>query len=97
MAQQYSEISEQLKRFIDDQKIFFVGTATSDGRVNISPKGMDSLRILNANRVVWLNVTGSGNETSAHVQEDHRMTLMFSAFERESYDCASVRKSKGYS
>ena len=51
MAQQYSEISEQLKRFIDDQKIFFVGTATSDGRVNISPKGMDSLRILNANRV----------------------------------------------
>lgn len=81
MAQQYAEISEKLQQFINNQKIFFVGTAAVDGRVNISPKGMDSLRVLNRNRVAWLNVTGSGNETSAHVQENPRMTLMFMAFE----------------
>ncbi|MFW2372348.1 MAG: pyridoxamine 5'-phosphate oxidase family protein [Gammaproteobacteria bacterium] len=81
MAQRYTEISENLKQFIEDQKLFFVGTATADSRVNISPKGMDSLRVMGKNRVVWLNVTGSGNETSAHVQEDPRMTIMFAAFD----------------
>jgi hypothetical protein len=81
MGQKYSEIPDKLKPFIEAQKIFFVGTATADSRINISPKGMDSLRVLDANRVVWLNVTGSGNETSAHVQESPRMTLMFAAFE----------------
>ena len=81
MGQRYSEISDKLKQFIEDQKIFFVGTATADSRVNISPKGMDSLRVLGKNRVVWLNVTGSGNETSAHIQETPRMTIMFAAFE----------------
>ena len=81
MAQRYTEISEKLKQFIEDQKIFFVGTAAASGRINISPKGMDSLRVVNGNRVVWLNVTGSGNETSAHVQENPRMTIMFAAFE----------------
>ena len=58
-----------------------VGTAALDGRVNVSPKGMDTLRVLDANRIVWLNVTGSGNETAAHLQESPRMTLMFCAFE----------------
>ena len=77
MAQQYPEISEKLQQFIKNQNIFFVGTAAVDGRVNISPKGMDSLRVLDGNRLAWLNVTGSGNETSAHVQENPRMTLMF--------------------
>jgi Pyridoxamine 5'-phosphate oxidase len=81
MAQQYPEISEKLSQFIDRQKMFFVGTATEDGRVNVSPKGMDSLRVLGKNQVIWLNVTGSGNETSAHVQENPRMTIMFCAFE----------------
>ena len=80
MAKQYREIPDRLKRFIKEQKIFFVGTAAADGRVNISPKGMDSLRVLNSNRVVWLNVTGSSNETAAHIQENPRMTLMFAAF-----------------
>ncbi|NER78711.1 MAG: pyridoxamine 5'-phosphate oxidase family protein [Leptolyngbya sp. SIO1D8] len=80
MGKRYSEIPDQLRQFIEAQKIFFVGTATANSRVNISPKGMDSLRVLDANRVVWLNVTGSGNETSAHVQENPRMTLMFAAF-----------------
>ena len=81
MGQLYTELPDKLKRFIEAQKIFFAGTAAADGRVNISPKGMDSLRVLSKNRVVWLNVTGSGNETSAHVQENPRMTLMFAAFE----------------
>ncbi len=81
MGQCHTELSDKLKQFIEKQKLFFVGTATADGRVNVSPKGMDSLRVLANNRVVWLNVTGSGNETSAHVQENPRMTLMFAAFE----------------
>lgn len=81
MGQQYTEISDKLIKFITEQKIFFVGTATADSKVNISPKGMDALRVLNSNRVIWLNVTGSGNETSAHIQEHPRMTVMFAAFE----------------
>jgi hypothetical protein len=80
MGKRFSTISDQLKEFIKDQKIFFVGTAASDGRVNISPKGMDSLVVLSPNRVIWLNVTGSGNETASHIQENARMTLMFTAF-----------------
>lgn len=81
MGQQYLEISEKNLKFIEDQKLYFVGTATSDSRVNISPKGMDSLKVLSPNRVIWLNVTGSGNETAAHVQENPRMTIMFAAFD----------------
>ena len=81
MAKQYASLNEKLKHFISEQKIFFVATAVTEGRVNISPKGMDSLRVCDDNRVIWLNVTGSGNETSAHVQENPRMTIMFCAFE----------------
>ena len=81
MAQQYPHITAKLKQFIESQKIFFVATAAADGRINVSPKGLDSLRVLDGNRVAWLNVTGSGNETSAHVQENPRMTIMFAAFE----------------
>ena len=81
MGKQYESLSEQLIEFIAKQKIFFVGTATGDSRVNISPKGMDCFRILNNKRAIWLNVTGSGNETSAHVQLDPRMTIMFCAFD----------------
>lgn len=81
MGKQYAELSEQLVKFIAEQKIFFVGTATADSRVNVSPKGMDSFRVLTNNRVLWLNLTGSGNETSAHVQLNPRMTVMFCAFD----------------
>ena len=81
MGKQYSEISETLQGFIEAQKLFFVATAANDGRVNVSPKGMDSLRVLGSNRVAWLNVTGSGNETAAHLLDTNRMTLMFCAFE----------------
>jgi len=81
MARQYDSISEKLEVFIKAQKIFFVATATNDSRVNLSPKGMDSFRILDKNRVVWLNLTGSGNETAAHLLEHNRITVMFCAFE----------------
>ena len=81
MGKRYSAISDELRDFIEVQKIFFTGTATADSRVNISPKGMNSLKVLGGNRVVWLNVTGSGNETSAHIQENPRMTIMFAAFD----------------
>jgi hypothetical protein len=80
MAQRFPELKDSLREFIEQQHIFFVGTAAPDGRVNVSPKGMDSLRVLGKNRVVWLNVTGSGNETAAHLCELPRMTLMFCAF-----------------
>jgi hypothetical protein len=81
MGKRYDALSDKHIEFIAGQKLFFVGTATADSRVNISPKGMDSLRVLGPNRAVWLNVTGSGNETAAHVQVNPRMTIMFCAFE----------------
>ena len=74
-----SKISTPLKEFIEAQKMFFVATADVDGRVNLSPKGLDCLRVLSANQLVWLNYTGSGNETAAHVQRNKRMTIMFNA------------------
>ena len=75
------KLNGTLRRFIESQHLFFVATADRDGRVNLSPKGMDSLRILNDNRILWLSVSGSGNETAAHVRATKRMTLMFCAFE----------------
>ena len=81
MGQRFPELSEKHIEFIARQRIFFVGTATADSRVNISPKGMDSFRVLGNRRVAWLNATGSGNESSAHVQLAPRMTLMFCAFD----------------
>lgn len=80
MGKQFKELTDNQQEFISEQKMFFVGTAASTGKVNISPKGMDSFRILAPQKVAWLNFTGSGNETSAHIQESPRMTIMFSAF-----------------
>ncbi|RZI84300.1 MAG: pyridoxamine 5'-phosphate oxidase family protein [Rubrivivax sp.] len=81
MAKQYESLSEKHISFIAEQKMFFVGTATADSRVNVSPKGMNSFKVLGGNRIAWLNVTGSGNETAAHVQLLPRMTIMFCSFE----------------
>ena len=76
-----NKLNKTLRTFIERQQVFFVGTAAADGRVNISPKGLSSLRILSDTRIVWLNLSGSGNETAAHVRELPRMTLMFCAME----------------
>ena len=75
-------ISSALQDFIQKQKIFFVATAGSDTSVNLSPKGLDSFRVLDSNTVLWLNFTGSGNETAAHLLEVNRMTIMFCSFEK---------------
>ncbi|WP_299119143.1 pyridoxamine 5'-phosphate oxidase family protein [uncultured Tenacibaculum sp.] len=81
MAKFYNKINSRIQKFIEAQKVFFVATAPKNGRINLSPKGMDSFRVLNENKVAWLSVTGSGNETSAHLLEDNRITIMFCALE----------------
>ncbi|WP_209332349.1 pyridoxamine 5'-phosphate oxidase family protein [Lunatimonas salinarum] len=81
MGKQFASLTPDIKGFIERQKIFFVGTAAAEGRVNVSPKGMDTLRVLDDKRVVWLNLTGSGNETAAHLRQLPRMTILFCAFE----------------
>lgn len=83
MAKQYDAIDDRIRTFIEKQHVFFTGSAAPTGRVNVSPKGMDCLRVLGPNQVAYLDLTGSGNETSAHVEacDDHRLTIMFCAFE----------------
>lgn len=81
MAKHFSALEDEHRDFIERQKIFFVASAAPEGRVNLSPKGMDSLRVFSSNRVAYLDLTGSGNETSAHVGVCGRMTMMFCAFE----------------
>jgi hypothetical protein len=81
MAKFYDKLTPRLQKFIELQKIFFVATAPEEGRINLSPKGMDSLRVIDENRVLWLNVTGSGNETAAHLLYNPRITLMMCSFE----------------
>ena len=83
MADQFPRLSEKHIEFIAAQKMFFVGTAPKKGLVNVSPKGLDSLRVLNDTCIAWLNLTGSGNETAAHVLDNSRMTLMFCGFEKQ--------------
>jgi hypothetical protein len=81
MAQQFSSIEDRHREFIAKQHIFFVATAAPEGRVNLSPKGMNSFRVLAPNDVAYLDVTGSGSETAAHLRADGRLTIMFCAFE----------------
>ena len=81
MAKRFARIEDDHRAFIEAAHIFFVGTAAAQGRVNISPKGMDSLRVLGPNRIVWLNLTGSGNESAGHIAQVNRMTLMWAGFE----------------
>ncbi len=81
MGQQFSELNAKHIEFIAKQKLYFVSTAADTGTVNVSPKGGDSLRVINASTIAWLNHTGSGNESAAHVLINPRMTIMFCAFE----------------
>ncbi len=82
MAKQLDHITSELQGFIEQQKIFFVGTAAAEGKINVSPKGTDSFRVIDKNKIVWLNLTGSGNETAAHLLKQNRMTIMFCSFEK---------------
>ena len=81
MAKTLDSIDERLAAFIRKQRIFFTASAAADGRVNVSPKDAASLRILNELKVAYLDQTGSGNETAAHLLANGRLTLMFCAFE----------------
>jgi len=75
-----TKLNGTFRTFIETQPMFFVATAARDGRVNVSPKGMDTLRVLDDQRIVWLSLSGSGNETAAHLLDTPRMTLMFCSF-----------------
>lgn len=83
MAQQFDALDANHTAFIKKQHIYFVGSAGATGFVNVSPKGMDSLRVIDGSRLIWLNLTGSGNETAAHVLENGRMTVMFCSFDKQ--------------
>ncbi len=80
MAKFYSEINATLRNFIEEQKIFFTATASQSGRINLSPKGIDTFHCIDHKTVAYLDLTGSGNETAAHLNEDGRMTIMFCSF-----------------
>ena len=75
------KLNPTLRAFIERQPLFFVATAAPTGRVNLSPKGADSLRIVDDTHLRWLNLSGSGNETAGHLKQLNRITLMFCAFE----------------
>ena len=81
MAKWLTSISSNIQEFIEKQKMFFVATAAKEGKVNVSPKGLDTLKVLDKNKVIWLNMGGSGNETEIQIADTNRMTLMFCAFE----------------
>ncbi|WP_142847332.1 pyridoxamine 5'-phosphate oxidase family protein [Telmatospirillum sp. J64-1] len=80
MGQFHPEITDELRGFIEAQQIYFIASAPTQGRINVSPRGLDSLRVLDGRRVALLDLTGSSNETAAHLLEDGRITVMFCAF-----------------
>lgn len=81
MGKLITELDIKTEEFIKNQKMFFVATSPTEGKINLSPKGLDAFRIINNQTVAWLNLTGSGNETAAHLLDDNRMTIMMCAFE----------------
>ncbi len=82
MGKLHTSITDHHKEFIESQHLFFVSTAPlhAEGHINLSPKGLDSFKILSATRVAYMDIVGSGNETSAHILENGRITFMFCAF-----------------
>ncbi|WP_224243531.1 pyridoxamine 5'-phosphate oxidase family protein [Hyalangium gracile] len=81
MARQFPRIEQTHREFIQRQRVFFTASAAAGSRVNLSPRGTDALRVLGTNAVVYLDLTGSGNETAAHLRADGRLTIMMCAFE----------------
>lgn len=78
----FDRISDELAAFIVAQPLFFVATAPLEGgHVNLSPKGLETLRVIDPTTVAYLDLTGSGNETSAHVAENGRLTIMLCSFD----------------
>ncbi len=83
MAERFPSLQDKHIQFIREQHLFFVGTTGAEGYINVSPKGMDTFRVTGPAEVVWLNLTGSGNESAAHVAENGRMTIMFCSFGKQ--------------
>jgi len=81
MAKQFERIEPAHAAFIAQQHIFFTASAAATGRVNVSPRGTDAFRVLDANTVAYLDETGSGNETAAHLRASGRLTIMFCGFQ----------------
>jgi Pyridoxamine 5'-phosphate oxidase len=81
MAKFYGALDDELRAFISAQRVFFVGTAPDAGRINLSPKGMNTFRCLDDRTVAYLDLTGSGNETAAHLRQNGRLTIMFCSFD----------------
>ena len=82
MSKFFEEITPEIKSFTENQKVFFVATAPRDGHINLSPKGMDTFRVLDAHTAIYLDLTGSGNETAAHLLDNGRITIMFCSFDK---------------
>ncbi len=82
MSDFFTDLTQDHRDFIAKQPVFFVATAAADARINLSPKGMDSFRVLSSTQVGYLDVGGSGNETHAHLAADGRITIMMCAFDR---------------
>lgn len=83
MGRVYEDISEGVRQFIGKQHMFFVASAplSNDGHVNLSPKGLDTFHVVDASTIAYLDLTGSGAETIAHIRENGRVTVMFCAFD----------------
>ena len=98
MGQQFPAIEPKHQAFIEKQQMFFVATAAPQGRVNVSPKGMGTLRVLGPNKVAYLDSTGSGSETRAHLTagSDPRLTLMMCAFEGDPVILRLYGRAKSY-
>jgi len=83
MAKFYAELNETLREFIAAQHMFFNASAPNRGRINVSPKGLDTFRVLSNKRVAYLDLTGSECETAAHLAENGRLTLMFCSYDEK--------------
>ena len=81
MAEFFPALTDDHRAFVAKQPVFFVATPAADARINLSPKGMDSFRVLDDRTVAYLDVAGSGNETNAHLIADGWITIMFCAFD----------------
>lgn len=83
MARFYDQITPELRAFIERQLVFFTASAAAEGRINLSPKGADTLRVLDERTIAYLDLTGSGNETAAHLKHDGRLTIMLCSFDQK--------------
>lgn len=83
MAKFFPQLTPEHQFFIEQQQVFFVASAPARGRINLSPKGMNTFRCLSAQEAAYLDLTGSGNETAAHLRHDDRLTIMFCSFSTE--------------